>query len=192
MIKTLKHISLNTLLVSGMFLLLNNVQAQSIIFSPDQWPKRWERAMQNQPMNGHMVSARYQRNSSHTNDQRNGVHKVSHQGWGQQPDEKRHRRSRTPEYNYESHNRYEVDPLKQRYALPGTLSNSYGYGSYSAPGYYGSTIPAYPYMPATTYPGVYPGIYPGAGIPGLPYAAPLYMGPGIYPGARYPGLGYPW
>ena len=191
MIKTLKHIRLNTLLVSSMFLLLSNVQAQSIIYSSDQWPKRWERAMQHRPMNGHSAPVRHQRDRNYSSDKTNGFHQVRHQGWGQQPDEKRHKRSRTPEYNYELHNKYEADPLKQRYAIPGSLPNSYGYVPYSAPGYYGNGIPAYPYMPANSYPGAYPGNYPGLGIPGLPYATPLYMGPGLYPGMGYPGMGYP-
>lgn len=196
MIKTSKHIRVNTLLISGMFLLLSNVQAQSIIFSSDQWPKRWERAMQNQPMNGHLVSARQNRKGNSSSNKKNGFQKVTHQGWGQQPDKKRHKRSRTPEYNYELNNRYNVDPLAQRYALPGALP--YSSAPYVAPGYIGNTVPAHPYISN----GLYPGVYPGIGVPGMPYTTPYYMGPGLYPnhvysspgypGPGYPGMGYPW
>lgn len=186
MIKTSKHIRLNTLLISGMFLLLSNVQAQSIVFSSDQWPKRWERAMQHKPMNGSVVSTT-NRGNSLANNTRSSYQKVSHQGWGQQPDSKRHKRSRTPEYDYELNKRYDVDPLKQRYALPGASRYSPGYAPYATPGYLGNTVPAHPYISN----GLYPGVYPGIGVPGMPYTTPYYMGPGLYPNMGYPGFGYP-
>jgi len=203
MIKTLKHIRLNTLLVSSMFLLLCNAQAQSIIFSSDQWPKRWERAMQKRPMNGNVIPARFQRDSNYSREKTNGFNTVRHQGWGQQPEQTRHKRSRTPEYRNGLHNKYVEDPLKQRYALPESRPNSSGYGRYPAIGYYGNTIPAYSYIPATIYPGMgypnvgYPGVgnpgmgYPGRGYPGMGYPGMGYPGMG-YPGMGYPGMGYPW
>lgn len=192
-----KHISQTVLLILSMFLLLSSVYAQSIIFSSDQWPKRWERAMQHQPMNGHVVPDKMQIN----NFKRVTYRKKNHQGWGQQRNEKRYSRSRTPEYNYQSYNRHEGAPINNG-------SNSL-YGSPT--GYYGNSIHTYPNMNQGMYPGMYPnnysGIYPGTysgmgmpgygvpgyGIPGLglPYPAPLYMAPGIYPGV-YPGGGYPW
>lgn len=201
MIKTVKPIRQYRLPIACMFLLISGVvQAQPVIFSPDQWPKRWERAMQNQSMSGHFSPAQKPSNSSEQSNR---------QGWGQKSSESRHRRSRTPDYNYEA------DPSRYRYTVPQYMN----YGSYPATGYYGSPIATYPYAASPmfpgiypgiysgTYPGIYPGLYPGLGVPGIaapglgvpglgapglimpgvPYSTPLYLGPGIYS-----GLGYPW
>lgn len=180
---TCKHLSQTILSMLGMFLLLSSVYAQSIIFSSDQWPKRWERAMQYQPMSGHVVPEKIRSN----NFKRVTHRKKNHRGWGQQRNEKRYSRSRTPEYNYQSYNRYEGAPV-----------NNGSYPLYGSPtGYYGNSIPAYPGMYPNNYSGIYPGAYsglgmpgygvPGYGMPGLGFPAPLYMAPGIYPGG-----GYPW
>jgi len=72
MMKTLKNIRVNTLLVSSVFLLLSHAQAQSIIFSSDQWPKRWERAMQNRAMNGYVAPSRSQGDRHSSREIKNG------------------------------------------------------------------------------------------------------------------------
>jgi len=187
MLVTPLHISQTVLSMLGMFMLLASVSAQSVIFSPDQWPKRWERAMHHQPMNGHIVPGKLNR----VDFKRVNHRQKNHQGWGQQRDDNRYTRSRTPEYNYQAYNRYERAPIND--------------GSYllnrSMPGYYGNAIPNYPNMYQGMYPnmygnnysGNYPGAYSGLGMPGygmpglgLGYPAPIYMAPGIYPGGAYP------
>lgn len=192
MLKTFIHIKQTGLFILMVFLVLQHAAAQPIIFSPDQWPKRWERVMQYPSMT---VAAR----SVHDNSMRrvNESSRVRYQGWGQQKNIQRHQRSHTPEYNYQLYKRYEPVPLSQRYALP----ESFNYTGYPLTGLYGSPLPVYPPLYSAGYPSVYPGFYPGAypgwgmtgmGVPGLPgtglpYATPLYLAPGLYPGA-----GYPW
>ena len=195
MIKTFKNIRLNLMVMLSMFLLLSNVQAQSIIFSSDQWPKRWERAMHKRVLSGEFRPG---------NNRSSNIRKASNQGWGQQQKEKRNKYSRTPDYyNNDVAKRFEADPLKQRYSVPQSLPYA-GYGAYPGNGYYGT----YPVMPLGvhpgTYSGAYPGIYSGAypglyqgfggpgfgyGLPGMgfPYSSPFLLSPGLTP-----GLGYPW
>lgn len=193
MIKTFKQFRLKLMLMTLMFLLLHGVQAQPINFSSDHWPKRWERAMNRADMTGYF--SRSNRKSTETK-------KASHQGWGQQPKEKRNRRSKTPEYSnggYE--NRYENDFLRRRYAIPESMSYSSGYGGYPMNNYYGhySVMPSafyqgvYPGNYPGVFPGVYPGLYPGMGVPGLgfPFSSPFLLAPDLTPGLT-PGLGYPW
>ncbi len=182
-----------TLAVTGLCVFLTNAYAQSIVYSSDQWPKRWERAMFGKPM-------MYRNKRGHSNSyvqprtvQRSDYKKVSQrrrQGWGQQPEEKRYTRSKTPDYNYRSYNEnFNSAANPQPYAIPGGV-------------YYGVS-PAYP----SVYPGVYPAypnilapnlVTPGLGGLGFPYTTPLLMAPGLaYPGGSgfiggYPtGLGYP-
>lgn len=196
MLKTFKHIKTGLFLMLAMILLLNNVFAQSVIFSSDKWPKRWERAMNQHFMNGPVVPIRQRNYENNSVNARNGIQKVAQQGgWGKQPEKMRHehKRSRTPEYHNGTHYRYDEDPLKRRYALPDPQYGIYGHGAYPH-GYYGSTVPVIPHLPAAvypapiygSYPGVYPGIYPGLGMPGM------YSAPGLYPFGGYPGNGYPW
>lgn len=182
MLKTLKRIRTGALFLSVMFLFVTNVFAQSIMFSSDQWPKRWERAMRHVSLNGHVTPPDYsQRNHSRTDGVRNVVEQG---GWGKSPGRLRHehKRSRTPEY-FGTYHRYDEDPVKQRFALPNSQNDIYGYGAYSN-SYYGSTIPVIPHLPVSVYPaplyGGYPGMYPGLGVPGM------------YPFGGYPGVGYPW
>ena len=188
MIKTFKHFRLNLMLTMVMFLLLffflDVVKAQPINFSSDHWPKRWGRAMKRPDMTGYFLQS---------NRKPTETKKVRHQGWGQQPKEKRNRRSKTPDYGAGAlDNRYENDYLRRRYAVPGSLPYSSGYAGYPMNNYYGN----YPVMPYSVYPGVYPGFFPGGtglGVPGLgfPYASPFLLAPGLTPGLT-PGLGYPW
>lgn len=196
MSKTFKHIKTGLLFLPAMLLLASNVSAQSIIFSSDQWPKRWERAMKEHAMNSTVAPPRQQRMAYRSANNANGFKKVVQQGgWGKQPEKMRHKheRSLTPEYHNGSHHRYDEDPLKRRYALPDTQYGLYGYGAYHH-GYYGSAVPVIPHLPAAVYPGMYPGVYPGIyngiypgfGLPGS------YTAPGIYPFGGYPGIGYPW
>ena len=204
MIKTFKHIRQSALLISAMFLLLNNVYAQSVVFSSDNWPKRWERAMNKTSLNG-FIAPVGQRDRYRSRQGGNDLQNVAQQqgGWGKQPEkmQHKHKRSRTPEYHNGSQRRYDEDPLKQRYAIPNTSANVYGYGIPSANPYYGTMAPVIPHIPAVAYPGaVYPGAiyggYPGI-YPGVPYSTPFNSMPGFYPGsgypgAVYPGFGYPW
>ena len=205
MLNTFKQFRTNMLLIPAMFLLLNNVSAQPIIFSSDQWPKRWERAMKNVSLNGHVTPVRQREyNRYRSGKEVNGVTKLAQaSGWGKPPERKRHKhkRSRTPDYGNGSHHRYDEDPLKKRYAVPNM--QPHGYGAYPSNGYYGASIPAYPHMPSAVYPGSIPGIYPymsaypglgvpGFGIPRSPYATPFYSAPGLYPMGVYPGPGYRW
>lgn len=175
----LKHINQTVLLILGMFLLLSSVSAQSIVFSSDQWPKRWERAMQHQSMSGHVVQGKLKK----VNFKRVSYREKNRQGWGQQRNEKHYSRSRTPEYNYQSYPLYGGAPINN-----GLQS-----------GYYGNSIPVYPGIYQGMYPGIYPDVYSGLGMPGygfpgygmpglgLGYPSPIFMAPGIYPSG-----GYPW
>lgn len=195
---TFKHITQKILLILSMFLLLNTVYAQSIIFSSDQWPKRWERAMHHRPMNGHMVTEKYRKN----NYRKVSYREKSHQGWGQQRNQKRYSRSRTPEYNYRANMNNQRSQINNASYL--------GYGAAQAPvstrnnEYYGRQFPAYQNVYQGVYPGSYSGlVLPGYGIPqygnsgygipgygisgtGLAYPSPMYMAPGIFPGSPYP------
>jgi len=213
MIKAFKQFTLIVIVMLGAF--LNNVYAQSIVFSSDQWPKRWERAMMHRPMNGH-VATEYagNRTANFKNANRAGFKQVSNrnrnlqQGWGQQPEQQRYKRSNTPEYNYQSqNNRFEGMSLQQRYAIPNANQGVTHYGVNPIAGYYGGLIPGYSNVASPFYNGVYPGyaypnilapglVAPGFGGLGFPYGTtPLLMGPGLgYPGGLgYPmGLGYPW
>lgn len=198
MLKTFKQFRANLLLVPAMFLLFSNVFAQSIIFSSEQWPKRWERAMKNVSLNGHVAPPRQrERTRYRQGDIKQDFQMAAQQGgWGKPPERMRHdhKRSRTPEYHNGTHFRQDDDPLKRRYALPNTPRNLYGYGrypdSYYGQGRYTTGFPAVPHLPAAIYPapvyGGYPGAYPGMGVPGL------YTAPGPYPFGGFPGVGYPW
>jgi len=208
MIKTLKHLRLNVMLMMLMFLLLKTVDAQPLVFSSDQWPKRWGRAMNKPDMSEFFSQQRerqrdYRRNYQRKSQRKNsGAMKTSHQGWGQQqPEEFRNKRSQMPDYRNNYYQRDESDYLKRRYAVPESMPYSSGYGAYPLNYYYGAS----PYSYAPAYGGLYPysyqGIYPGIGVPGLglgipglgvpglgfPYSSPFLMAPGITP-----GMGYPW
>lgn len=189
---TFKHIGQKILLILSMFLLLNTVYAQSIIFSSDQWPKRWERAMHHQPMNGHMVDGKIRKNNYRKVSHR----ERSHQGWGQQRNQKRY--SRTPEYNYRA------NAHNQRTHINNGSYLGYGAARDPASEYYGRQFSAYPNVYQGVYPGSYSGLgfpsygnpgygIPGYGVPGygiqgggLSYPSPLYMAPGIFPGSPNP------
>ncbi len=175
MMKTLKHRGQIILSFAMIFLFLNSCFAQPVIFSSDQWPKRWERVMQQQPMNGYIMPVK-SKNFKNVNQ----PGRRHYQGWGQQQNKQRYQRSRTPDYNYSLHNRYEPVPLSQRYALPESLS----YGRYPVMGYYRNSMPVYPMYPGSGLPN--PGV-PGFSGMGFPYASPFYMAPGLYP-----ATGYPW
>lgn len=173
--KTAKKFRVNGVLMTSVFLLFSSAHAQPVLFSSDQWSKRWARAMNHQ-----MSSVKLAHSS---------INKVSHQGWGQQPNEKRKTRSRTPDYKNGFYDRYESDALKRRYAVPesysGSWPNSFGYEPYTRGRYYGN----YPLMSPTIYPGTYPGLHQGMGAPvtGFPFSSPFLLAPGLTP-----GMGYPW
>lgn len=205
MIKTLKHLRLNLMLMMVMFLLLKTVDAQPLVFSSDQWPKRWGRAMNKPDMSEFFSQQRERQKNIQKKSQRKNtadVMKTSHQGWGQkQPEEFRNQRSKTPDYGKNYYQRDESEFLKRRYAVPESMPYISGYGAYPLNNFYGAS----PYLYSAPYGGVYPysypGIYPGSGVPGLglgipglgvpglgfPYSSPYLMAPGITP-----GLGYPW
>ena len=192
MIKTFKHFRLNLMSMMVMFLLLffflDIVQAQPINFSSDHWPKRWGRAMNRPDMTGYF---------SQSNRKPTESKKVRHQGWGQQPKEKRNRRSKTPDYSNGAYeDRYENDYLRRRYAVPESLPYSSGYAGNPMNNYYGNysmPSPIYQGIYPGAYPGTFPRFYPGMGVPGLgfPYSSPFLLAPGLTPGIT-PGLGYPW
>lgn len=200
---TFKHISQTILLMLCMFLLLSSVYAQSIVFSSDQWPKRWERAMHHQPMNGHLEPEKRHRN----NFKKVSYREKNHQGWGQQRNKKRYSRSRTPEYNYQSNNMNPGMRLNNNsYSNSGLTTGNYGnsipvyprtYSGFGVPGYGmpGYGVPGYgmPGYGVSGYgvPGYgvsgygVPGYgVPGYGVPGLGFPAPTFMAPGMG--------GYPW
>jgi len=194
MIKTFKYFRLYLMLLMSMFLLFESVQAQSINFSSDHWPKRWGRAMNSQDMTGYF---------SQSKNKSSATKKVSHQGWGQRSKEKRNRRSKTPEYSNGTYqNRYEDEFLRRRYAVPESMPYSSGYAGYPRNNYpVNNYYRNYSVMPSPVYQGFYPGSYPGGvpgtfpglgsgmGVPGLgfPYSSPFLLAPGLTP-----GLGYPW
>lgn len=198
MLKTFKQSRTGLLFISVTLLLSGNVSAQSIIFSSEQWPKRWERAMKNVSLNGHVVPPRQrERTRYRQGDIKQDFHMAAQQGgWGKPPQRMRHehKRSRTPEYHNGTHFRQDDDPVKRRYALPNTQQNLYGYSaypnSYYGNGSYMTGVPVVPHLPAAIYPapvyGGYPGLYRGVGIPGF------YGAPGLYPFSGYPGVGFPW
>ena len=191
---TSKHITQKILLILSMFLLLDTAYAQSIIFSSDQWPKRWERAMHHQPMNGQVIEEKSRKNNFRKVTHR----KKSHQGWGQQRNEKRYTRSRTPEYNYRENGH------NQRSYINNGSYIGYGAAPDMATGYYGQDFSVYPNVYQGVYPGAYTGLgFPGYGLPGygvpgygvpgygipgigLGYPSPFYMAPGMFPGSAYP------
>ena len=145
------------------------VNAQPVIFSSDQWPKRWGRAMHHQPVNGHL--------RTESREVRSGK-KASQQGWGNRKKETRRKYRRTPDYNAPAYRRYEEDELRSRYAVPELLMYSRVPSGYPLNSYA-------PVIPPLMYPGAYSGFYPGIGVPmmGAPYTSPFLMAP---------GMGYPW
>ena len=214
MIKTFKHLRLNILLMMLMFLLFKTADAQPLVFSSDQWPERWGRAMNKPDMSEYFFQQRERQRNLQRNTQRRsqgkasvGGIKTNHQGWGQQPKEIRNKRSQTPDYSKNYYQSEDSDYLKRRYAIPQSLPYSSAYGAYPLNNYYGASPYLYSapyggmYPYAGMYPGSYPGIYPGIGISGLglgvpglgvpglgfPYSSPYLLAPGLTP-----GLGYPW
>ena len=178
------------LMLFSMLLFTNYAFAQSVIFSSDQWPKRWERAMQHHSINAQLGHP--QRQSS--NFKRVNHSQKSQQGWGQKSREKGHTRSRTPDYHYQRHNFSRAVPLSNNY------SSGYGIAPDLTSGYYTRPVPLYPNVysgqgllgyggygvPAYGQPGL--GL-PGLGLPGVGslYPTPLYMAPGVYSGGIYQG-----
>ena len=151
--------------------------AQSIIFSSDQWPKRWERAMHHQPMNGRFEVPRHfnKQDFRQVNQTKKKV-----QGWGKQRSENHYKRSRTPDYNYQTYKQFRY----QQYPL-------YGYGQ----NHYQSSL-ATPYHFGN---GIYPHSYSPLGLVGYPlsamglsYPSPLFMAPGLHPGGLTHNVVYPW
>lgn len=178
-IKKVKQINMNKVLMLCTLLLFGNVYAQPIVFSSDQWSKRWGRAMKHQPPSVKLAHA--------------NVNKLNRQGWGKRRKERTNKHRRTPDYNNRFYDHNESDVLERRYAVPesylGSRQNTYGYEPYSRNNYYGN----YPMVPPMVYPGsysgVYPGSYPGLGMPnmGFPFSSPFLLAPGLTP-----GMGYPW
>lgn len=184
MIKTVKQIRVNKILLASMLLFISSANAQPVLFSSDQWPKRWGRVMNHQMPNTW---------SSSEKRMHKGMSKVSHQGWGQQKIEKRNKRSRTPNYNDGNYNRYENDALKRRYAVPEAYRNNRPYylmnDRYSQGNYYENYYGNNQQMPRMNYSGGYSGGYPGMGFPamGFPFSSQFLLAPGLTP-----GMGYPW
>ena len=184
MLQILKHNRVWTIFLIFVLLLMNNALAQPVIYSSDQLPSRWERAMNNRTMNGFIKPVSEHFYSYEKNDASRKT------GWGRPPEKLRHKykRSRTPEYGNGSYLDYKEDPLKRRYALPEPFP-VYGYSAHTG-NYYGTHVPVPPQLPVAVYPGIYsvgsPVGYPGYGLPNF------YPGTGIYPYGGFPGMGYPW
>jgi len=206
-LKKLKELILKGMVVMSVLLIVNTVYAQSVIFSSDQWPKRWERVMKHRPFNGHNGYRQLEDKRFNLVDNRSErFKKVTHrenrrvQSWGQQPEQRRLKRSQTPEYNYQTYrNQFDGVSQRHRYAIEPAMNRNYLSNSNKL----GMVMPAYPT--------VYPEYYSGFGVPnivtpgygyggyGIPYTEPLLMGQGIpmlgYPSGLigYPGLmGHPW
>ena len=142
------------------------VIADSLTYSPDQWPRHWNGVMNN------THSKDYQRNS------KNREQAPSRSPmWGVVPVAKqKSRRSVRPEYNTNSH-----------------MQNYSGQNMYQ--GNYNSVFPSYGYPASFGVPSMNPygvsALAPGLAAPGIPFGAYPFMGrPPVMGG--YPGMGYMW
>lgn len=175
-----KYLKVWLLLMLTSYLFASNVYAQSILYSSDQWPKRWERAMQHQPMNvyennSYVRGRSYQKINYRTN--------PPIQSWGRKVDNNAYARSRVPEYNYRGlyrHNAY-FSLAQQRYpALPAPVLLGHGLnGNVSYGGFNNLGL-----------------IYPGIGFAGLvsPNIFPQRIAyPNmVYPSMAHPNMAHPW
>ena len=150
----------------------NIVIADSLTYSPDQWPRHWNVLMNNTPLqdrlNGYRVNGKY---TNHI--------PARSPMWGVVPAVKQQaRRSVRPEYNTNSH-----------------MQNYYGQNIYQGnyyPGFAGHGL-ANPYNS----PLLVPGLMPGFVTPGIPVGAYPYVGASPFMGGfpvtgGFPRAGYLW
>ena len=170
----IKHIMKNVFLI---FILMgvchsNNVIADSLTYSPDQWPRNWNKLINK------AHQQRYQNNNDSYEFNYGNQRPERSPMWGMVPIVKQQRRrSLTPEYNTNSHihNYYNQNNFGESFSS-GNMYPGLGYG-YSSP-----------YAMPFTSPYSAPLISPGLAAPGIPmfmhpYAAtPSYMG-------GFPGMG---
>lgn len=155
---------LKTLLALVLIMAIQSVMAQAVVFSSDQWPKRWGRVMHSQPMSGFI-----------NNTTQSGFKKVSYRQeksrrptWGKQTTKQRATYSQTPEYNYKHY------PIAQQ-----PVYSRYNYPMNYAPAYPSNFLGAYPMLG-------------GYGAPMSPMGVPsLLIEPTHYPSMYAPVMGNP-
>lgn len=150
-----------------MFLLItlaysNNIVANEITYSPDQWPRHW-----NETINKAQQQNRYYQQNGYDRER-----PARSPMWGVVPSvKKKPRRSVRPEYNTNAH------------IINYSGQNIYQRNYYSGPNGYGL---ADPYVS----PLLVPGLMPGLSAPGIPFTTNRYMGNPYMGGV--PGPGYMW
>ena len=134
----------------------NFVIADSITYSPDQWPRHWNGVMNNSRSNGYRTNS----NNSEQTPSRSPM-------WGVVPVSKQKpRRSMRPEYDTNSH-----------------MNNYYGQNNYR--GNYSTGFHGYgfqtPYVAPLMSPYAIAPLAPGLAAPGIPFGAYPFMGgfPGL-------------
>lgn len=150
----------------------NFVIADSLTYSPDQWPRHWNVLMQKMNLQDRLN--RYRENGKYTNQV-----PVRSSMWGVVPAAKqKSRRSLRPEYNTNAHMRnYFSNNIYQ--------ANYYsGFSGYGLENPYNSPL-------------LVPGLMPGFVAPGIPYGAYPYIGASPFMGGfpvtgGFPGTGYLW
>jgi len=150
----------------------NIVIAESLTYSPDQWPRHWNVLMnkthlQNR-LNGYRANGKYTSQIP-----------VRSPMWGVVPAAKqKSRRSLRPEYNTNSH-----------------VRNYIGHNTYQ--GNYYSGLAGYGLANPYNSPLLVPGLMPGLVAPGIPFGAYPYVGASPFTGGLpvmggVPGTGYLW
>ena len=143
----------------------NVVIADSLTYSPDQWPRHWNVLMQKMHVQDRLN--RYRANGNYTRQvpARSSM-------WGVVPSVKqKSRRSLRPEYNTNAHMRnYFGNNIYQ--------GNYYGFAGYGLANPYNSPL-------------MVPGLMPGFGAPGIPYGVSPYI-VGFPVTGGFPGAGYLW
>lgn len=182
--KLTSFIYINKLLQNRVLLILmfmiacksNNVIADSLTYSPDQWPRHWNQLI-NKTRQEYLNNNRSNKNSySSQRPERSPM-------WGMVPIVKQKpRRSLTPEYDTHSH-----------------MRNYYNQNSYRENYYAGNNFPGLGYGFPSSYstpfntPYIVPTLAPGLAAPGVPmlmhpYAHYPYMAAPPYMGG-FPGMG---
>ncbi|MDH5424579.1 MAG: hypothetical protein OEY29_06285 [Gammaproteobacteria bacterium] len=176
-------IAFHMIVAVSLFININLVKADSLSYSPDQWPGHWNEAMDDR--NYQTSISDYDRCNNNCERQNNYYSKqrpAKSPIWGMAPVSKdKPRRTVRPEYNSNSHMmRYEK------------MKNNY------SPYYSAQMIPAMgglvnPYAGSVLNPYAVPVMVPGLAAPGIPFSVNSY---GMNPYANYsyapmvPGMGY--
>ena len=145
----------------------NFIIAESLTYSPDQWPRHWNSVMNN---NTYL-------NDDRRSSKNRGQAPSRSPMWGVVPVAKqKSRRSVRPEYNTNSH--------MQNYSLQNMYRGNYNsaFSGYGYPTSFGVPL-MNPYGVSA--------LAPGLAAPGIPFGVYPFMGrPPIMGG--YPGMGYMW